>query len=329
MRKKQKVEEENSAQVNQQIISPLDLGSQTIPTPIFCRNDIDIGDRLGSGKFGTVYLARERRSEYIFALKVLHKSQLIRHGLENQLRREIEIQNHLRHPNILRMFNYFWDEENIYLFLEMAPGGEVFEYLRKKGKFSEARAAWYLKQVAEAVKYCHSKHVIHRDIKPENILLGFNDTLKLADFGWSVHAPTSKRTTFCGTLDYLPPEMILGPNRAHGFAVDIWALGILCYEFLCGKTPFQDVNRSKTYDNISYREIKFPAGLSPYAVHLISGMLQKDPKRRLNLDQILSHPWFHVQCADTRRDICIQMYGGLPLGEMMNEGIDEEKGQDE
>ena len=178
-------------------LSPLDRALAQDTTPIFCRRDIDIGKRLGSGKFGTVYVARERRTGFIFALKVLHKKQLIKHGVEHQLRREIEIQSHLRHANILRLFNYFWDDDHVYLFLEMAPGGELYTLLQERGRFSEARAAWYLKQMVDAIRYCHSKHVIHRDIKPENILIGFNDSLKIADFGWSVHAPNSRRDTFC------------------------------------------------------------------------------------------------------------------------------------
>jgi serine/threonine protein kinase len=174
-------------------------------TPIFSRDDIDIGERLGAGKFGKVYLARDRSSEFIFALKILNKKQLVKHKLEQQLQREIEIQNHLRHPNILRIFNYFWDLDKIYLFLEIAPGGQLYDLLKSKGRFSEARAAWYLKQVSEAVQYCHSKNVIHRDIKPENILIGSGEILKLSDFGWSVHS-TNRRDTFCGTLDYLPQK---------------------------------------------------------------------------------------------------------------------------
>jgi aurora kinase A len=87
-------------------------------------------------------------------------------------------------------------------------------------------------QLAQALKYCHSKGVIHRDLKPENLLLGFNGQVKISDFGWSVHAPSSRRNTLCGTLDYLPPEMIEG--KEHDKSVDVWSLGILCYEFLVG-----------------------------------------------------------------------------------------------
>lgn len=173
-------------------------------------NDFDVGKPLGHGKFGNVYLAREKKSKFIVALKVLFKSQLQKAGVEHQLRREIEIQSHLRHPNILRLYGYFYDQNRVYLILEYAKGGELYKELQRLGCFNQRRAATYIFCLAEALKYCHSKHVIHRDIKPENLLLGLNGELKIADFGWSVHAPHSRRTTMCGTLDYLPPEMIEG-----------------------------------------------------------------------------------------------------------------------
>ncbi len=210
-------------------------------------SDFDIGRPLGKGKFGNVYLAREKRSKYIVALKVLFKSQLQKGQVEHQLRREIEIQSHLRHPNILRLFGYFWDETRIYLILEYAPRGEMYKILQNMpgGRFDEAKTAKYIRQLAAALKYCHEHKVIHRDIKPENLLLDMKGDLKIADFGWSVHAPSSRRATMCGTLDYLPPEMV--ENESHDENVDLWSLGILCYEFLVGKPPFETETHQETY----------------------------------------------------------------------------------
>ncbi|XP_026520737.1 aurora kinase A [Notechis scutatus] len=251
--------------------------------------DFEIGRPLGKGKFGNVYLAREKRSKFILALKVLFKAQLEKAGVEHQLRREVEIQSHLRHPNILRLYGYFHDATRVYLILEHAPRGEVYKELQKLTKFDEQRTATYVTELADALLYCHSKRVIHRDIKPENLLLGSNGELKIADFGWSVHAPSSRRSTICGTLDYLPPEMIEG--RTHDETVDLWSLGVLCYEFLVGKPPFEAETYQDTYRAISRVEYRFPPFVTEGARDLISKLLKHDPKQRLPLEHVLKHPW--------------------------------------
>ncbi|XVF89140.1 hypothetical protein PTKIN_Ptkin19aG0106500 [Pterospermum kingtungense] len=141
--------------------------------------DFDIGKPLGRGKFGHVYLAREKTSNHIVALKVLFKSQLQQSQVEHQLRREVEIQSHLRHPNILRLYGYFYDQKRVYLILEYAAKGELYKELQKCKYFSERRAATYVASLARALIYCHGKHVIHRDIKPENLLIGAQVTLNI------------------------------------------------------------------------------------------------------------------------------------------------------
>lgn len=257
--------------------------------------DFDIGKPLGKGKFGNVYLAREKKSKYIVALKVLFKSQLQKSQVEHQLRREIEIQSHLRHSNILRLYGYFYDAARVYLILEYAPGGELYKELTKCTKFDEKQAALYISQLADALHYCHDKKVIHRDIKPENLLLGLKGGLKIADFGWSVHAPSSRRTTLCGTLDYLPPEMIEG--REHDEKVDLWSLGVLCYEFLVGKPPFEAVGHQDTYRRISRVDLRFPSHVSEDAKDLVSKLLQKNPNDRLPLLAVRQHPWIKLHVS--------------------------------
>lgn len=249
----------------------------------------DIGRPLGKGKFGNVYLAREKSSKYIVALKLMFKSQLTKAGVEHQLRREIEIQTHLRHPNILKLFGYFHDSSRVYLILEYAPNGELYKDLQKCKRFDDARAAKYIRQLSDALMYCHSKKVIHRDIKPENILLGLRGDCKIADFGWSVHAPSSRRQTMCGTLDYLPPEMVEGKH--HNEAVDLWSIGVLCYEFLVGNPPFEAEGHSETYRRIVKVDLKFPSHVSEGARDLISKLLRHDPQKRLPLAEVLKHPW--------------------------------------
>lgn len=252
-------------------------------------DDFEIGKPLGRGKFGSVYLAREKRTKYIVALKVLKKSQLLKAGVEHQLRREIEIQSHLRHKNILRMFGYFYDKQRIYLILEYSSGGELYKKLTQKGRFSESKSAHYISDLAKALHFCHEKHVIHRDIKPENLLIGATGDIKIADFGWSVHAPSSRRNTLCGTLDYLPPEMVEG--REHDEKVDIWSMGVLLYEFLVGSPPFEAEGHTATYRKITKVDLKFPPGVAKDAQHLISSLLRKDPNKRLSLTSVPTHPW--------------------------------------
>lgn len=260
--------------------------------------DFDIGKPLGKGKFGNVYLAREKKSKYIVALKVLFKNQLQKAQVEHQLRREIEIQSHLRHPNILRMYGYFYDSQRVYLILEYASKGELYRELQKQEeqRFEEKRAAGYVLQLSRALEYCHHKNVIHRDIKPENLLLGADNQLKIADFGWSVHAPNSRRKTLCGTLDYLPPEMVEG--RDHDSTVDLWSLGVLAYEFIVGSPPFEAQGHTETYRRITNVQMSFPAHVSPEARDLISRLLVKETTDRLSLSEVPKHPWILRHCSE-------------------------------
>jgi serine/threonine protein kinase len=269
--------------------------SKSVLPKTWSLNDFEIGKPLGQGKFGNVYLAREKQHKYVVALKVLFKKQLMEARVEHQLRREIEIQTRLRHPNILRLFGYFHDKDRIFLILEFAGKGEIFKELSNRHRYDEKTAATYIRDVASALNYCHSKHVIHRDIKPENLLIDINGRIKIGDFGWAVHAPSNKRQTLCGTLDYLPPEMIEG--QVHDHNVDIWALGVLMYEFLTGRPPFESQTQRETYSKITNIKFKFPSYVSPSAQDLICKLLVKDPKKRLHLQQVPEHPWIIKNAA--------------------------------
>uniref|UniRef100_A0A672GW32 non-specific serine/threonine protein kinase n=1 Tax=Salarias fasciatus TaxID=181472 RepID=A0A672GW32_SALFA len=269
--------------------APAENVESTKPPKRWNLEDFDIGRPLGKGKFGNVYLARERQTKFILALKVLFKKQLEKAGVEHQLRREVEIQSHLRHPNILRLFGYFHDATRVYLILEYAPKGELYSELQRRGQFPEDISATYIMELADALNYCHTKKVIHRDIKPENLLLGGNGELKIADFGWSVHTPSSRRSTLCGTLDYLPPEMIEG--KTHDEKVDLWSLGVLCYEFLVGKPPFEAKTHEETYRRISRADWPAPLNISAGAKDLIAKLLKHNPMHRLPIQGVLMHPW--------------------------------------
>jgi len=234
----------------------------------------EIGRPLGKGKFGRVYLARERTTGFVCALKTLYKSELQNSSAEKQVRREVEIQSNLRHPNILKLYGHFHDSKRIFLILEFAGKGELYKHLRRENRFPEWKAAQYIAQCAAALRYLHRKHVIHRDIKPENILLGIHGEIKIADFGWSVHAPSRRRQTLCGTLDYLPPEMVsnsrreAGKQMSYNEKVDLWSLGVLTYEFLVGEAPFEDT-QVMTQVRISRADMTIPSFVSPEARDLI------------------------------------------------------------
>lgn len=254
-------------------------------------SNFDIGRLLGRGKFGNVYLAREKHSNYLVALKVLFKTQLQQSRVENQLQREIEIQSRFRHPNILRLYGYFYDNSRVYLILEYAPGGELYNELQKHTYFDERRTAKYIASLARTINHLHKNQVAHRDIKPENILIGTNKELKIADFGWSMYTPSCRRMTLCGTLDYLAPEMIEG--QEHDYCVDIWSLGVLCYEFLFGNPPFEAIGTIETYNRILKLDLMFPKFLevSIGAKDIIRRLLNKERTKRLPLTEVLNHPW--------------------------------------
>lgn len=166
--------------------------------------DFTIEHRLGHGQFGKVYLVREKSTKYAYAMK----KQVRDATTEILVWREIGIQRELCHRNILRFYNYFYDDKKLYMILEHAPNGNLLKrmYKQPEKRFDEKCAAGYILSCANALIYLHERDIIHRDIKPENILLGYNDEVKIADFGLSVNAQNQRRTTICGTPDYIPPE---------------------------------------------------------------------------------------------------------------------------
>jgi serine/threonine protein kinase len=267
-------------------------------------NDFDIGKQLGRGKFGRFFLVREKKYKYICGLKYLEKKQLQRNNVEHQLQRRIEIQSNLSHPHIMSLYGYFWDRRQVYLMLEIAPGGELYKALRRqvninreaaplieKG-FSERKAAPWIYQLSSALHYCHGKHVIHRDIKPEHLYLGLDNELLIGGFKWAIYAPNSRCTTLCGTLDYLAPEMIQASNDdRYDNGVDLWAVGVLTYELLVGKPPFEEETCKATYKRISDVDVQFPDFVGPLARGFIRSFLVKKSSRRMPLLQVPSSPW--------------------------------------
>ncbi|KAG0363977.1 hypothetical protein BG005_000009 [Podila minutissima] len=267
---------------NSDSVAPYYQLSRALTPRQWCLDDFELARPLGKGQFGRVYLMRERQSGYVVAMKVMLKAELLKSNMQHQLRREIEIQSNLK--------------TRVFLVLEYAPQGEMYKKLRKVSRFPEWQASKYVYEMTTALLYLHRKHVIHRDIKPENLLLGSHGELKISDFGWSVHAPKSRRTTICGTLDYLPPEMVEG--REHSSPVDLWSLGVLCYEFLVGKPPFEVLDEDgnedgleSTYKKIASVDLSIPDYVSNEAKDLIVKLLRYNPDQRLVLERVLLHPW--------------------------------------
>jgi len=257
-------------------------------------SDFLIGRKLGSGQFGHVYLAKLKSTQFICAIKVINKNRLLKESLKciNQVRREIEIQSHLHHPNVLSIYNFFWDEKNVYLVIEYALGGELFKVLHKEpnGRFSEPKAAFYIRQVCEGIEYIHKMHIIHRDIKPENILV-CNEVIKLADFGWSIHQISNKlRKTFCGTAEYMPPEVING--QPHIPNSDLWCLGILIFELCAGEPPFTaNSNPEIIYKIRKFKMKAYPNYFSDDIKDLIGKLLKSSPGERISIEEVKQHPW--------------------------------------
>lgn len=268
-------------------------------------DDFTVKDYLGSGRFGRVFSAKENSTGYEVALKVLEKREIVKVGAEMQVRREIEIQSELNHPNILRLFGFFYDSDRICLILEFARGGELHKRAYEcKHHLSEAEVARYTYQLASALRHCHAKNIIHRDLKPENILFGSSGRLKIADFGWAVHTvSTSRRTTMCGTLDFLAPELC-EKRPEYDKTVDVWSLGIVVYELLYGQAPFAAEGRPETMDRIRTAPLEFLDSVrhvSVEAKNLISGLLQRDPAKRARLKDVLYHPWIKRHVRNGRR----------------------------
>lgn len=210
----------------------------------------------------------------------------------------------LDHPNIIRLYNHFENDKNIYLVLEFATQGELYHLFKKQGRFNEKQSAKYIADLICGLEYIHSREpmIIHRDIKLENLLISEDGTLKLADFGWSNfgNGNASDRKTYCGTPDYLAPEMV--NETGHTEKLDIWCVGILLFEILVGRTPFQPQNlkdRSQYEKMLHYNilncKVQYPSDFPPLARDLVQKLLRFNPEERLSIPEIKKHPWFKAQ----------------------------------
>lgn len=254
---------------------------------------------LGTGATGRVTKVFHKGSGKVFALKAIDRTFVAEHKLQQYVLREVATQFTLDHPKVIRLHDFFQDAQRIYLLLEFAPGGHLFSLIRKQGHLSEKQAASVFIDVVQALVYLHSKGVAHRDLKPENVLLFEDGQAKLADFGWCGEMTEDGRKTFCGTMDYLSPEMI--SRDPHDHRVDTWAAGVLLYEMLVGQPPFQGRNTGESLNRILTGDLKIPESVPKGAQNLISGLLKVDPSERLDLSVALGALWLEETSQRTSR----------------------------
>ena len=250
--------------------------------------------QLGSGSFGRVYLVSHNDSKKLFALKVIDKRKLmISYGKLDIIYNEINIHSKLSHENIIKLYNIHEDNESINIIMEYAEKGNLFQLISKeKSGLDESKAFDYFIQVVNAVYYLHNNNIIHRDIKPENILIGNDNKIKLCDFGWAKELTLENRSTFCGTVEYMAPEIVGSEN--YDYSVDIWSLGILLYELLFGHSPFKANNTKNIILNIKTHELTYDdknKKISNSCKDLIKKLLDSNPQKRLKIKDILEHPF--------------------------------------
>lgn len=283
-------------------------------------SDFEILSQVGKGASGRVYLVRDRQSGEHLALKVIEKSAVYenddayRHALDERLVLEMACD----HPFILNLRYAFQTSRRLYIVTEYCEGGDLFDHLRRRQKpFVEREGRRIAAEILLALEHIHSLGVVYRDLKLENVLLDMDGHVRIADFGLSKllgkrRTPASKKLpdagpaprtsgtvnmtkTFCGTREYVAPEMLSG--KEYGQSVDVWAYGILLYEILCGRTPFYSKNRDEVYSRIENAELRFPRHLSQAVVSLIQGLLDRNPNTRLGqgnggISDIKKHKFF-------------------------------------
>ncbi|KAJ6446248.1 checkpoint kinase 2-like protein [Purpureocillium lavendulum] len=280
-------------------------------------------EKLGKGHFAEVYLCVEKSSGQRYAVKIFTKHP----GMEDRsktegLQQEIGVLMGVSHPNVLCLKDTFNERDRVYLVLELAPEGELFNFIVMKQKLSEDESRKLFKQLFQGIKYLHERNIVHRDIKPENILMvDKNLHVKLADFGLAkIIGEESFTTTLCGTPSYVAPEILAdSKQRKYTKAVDVWSLGVVLYICLCGFPPFSDELYSRDFPFTLSQQIKsgrfdYP---SPYwdsvgdpALDLIDSMLVVDPEKRYTIDQCLAHPWL-TQSAPSVNDSTGGLVGGI------------------
>jgi len=260
-------------------------------------DDFQLLKVIGKGSFGKVMQVKKKDTGKIYAMKVLQKEAIIHRNQVIHTRSEKSILQQVQHPFIVGLHYAFQTRDKLYMILDYVNGGELFFHLKHEGKFSESRVKFYTAEISLALAHLHKLGIVYRDLKPENILLDCDGHIVITDFGLSKQmmvppsGDTSEATThtFCGTPEYLAPEVLRG--QGHGTPVDWWSLGTLVYEMLTGLPPFYSANTNVMYQKILSSELRFPPEMSGDCRSFLSGLLERDPSKRFDGDDVMQHPW--------------------------------------
>ncbi|XP_074497226.1 MAP/microtubule affinity-regulating kinase 4-like isoform X4 [Sebastes fasciatus] len=248
---------------------------------------------IGKGNFAKVKLARHILTGREVAIKIIDKTQLNPTSLQ-KLFREVRIMKTLNHPNIVQLFEVIETEKTLYLIMEYASGGEVFDYLVAHGRMKEKEARAKFRQIVSAVHYCHLKKIVHRDLKAENLLLDADSNIKIADFGFSNEFTAgSKLDTFCGSPPYAAPELFQG-KKYDGPEVDIWSLGVILYTLVSGSLPFDGQNLKELRERVLRGKYRVPFYMSTDCEGILRRFLVLNPTKRCSLDQIMKDKWINI-----------------------------------
>ncbi|XP_020321480.1 serine/threonine-protein kinase MARK2-like isoform X7 [Oncorhynchus kisutch] len=248
---------------------------------------------IGKGNFAKVKLARHVLTGKEVAVKIIDKTQLNSSSLQ-KLFREVRIMKLLNHPNIVKLFEVIETEKTLYLIMEYASGGEVFDYLVAHGRMKEKEARAKFRQIVSAVQYCHQKCIVHRDLKAENLLLDADMNIKIADFGFSNEFTMgNKLDTFCGSPPYAAPELFQG-KKYDGPEVDVWSLGVILYTLVSGSLPFDGQNLKELRERVLRGKYRIPFYMSTDCENLLKKFLILNPTKRGSLEQIMKDRWMNV-----------------------------------
>ncbi|XP_071164047.1 MAP/microtubule affinity-regulating kinase 3-like isoform X13 [Mytilus edulis] len=252
---------------------------------------------IGKGNFAKVKLAKHVPTGREVAIKIIDKTQLNPSSLQ-KLFREVRIMKMLDHPNIVKLFEVIQTEKTLYLVMEYASGGEVFDYLVAHGRMKEKEARAKFRQIVSAVQYCHQKHIVHRDLKAENLLLDGDMNIKIADFGFSNEfVPGNKLDTFCGSPPYAAPELFQG-KKYDGPEVDVWSLGVILYTLVSGSLPFDGQNLKELRERVLRGKYRIPFYMSTDCENLLKKFLVLNPTKRASLENIMKDRWNNMGYED-------------------------------